>query len=117
MYIIDNKNKVDFTGKISKFTIIFSGDRECNLVAKELKLLATDGWLSLWSAFEGKKAKQLLSYAIDGLIVFLSCQCEKNTITGQFFSLDMNSDTKLLKDYVHEAQNDACIHFEEVLAA
>lgn len=117
MYIIDNKNKIDFSGKISKFTIEFSEERACNELADALKLLVSDQWVNLWNVFDGKKAQKLLSSAIDGLIVFLSCQSEKNTISGEFFSLDAESDAELLKDYVHEAQNDAYIDIKQVLSA
>ncbi len=117
MYIIDNKNNIDLANKISRFTIVLSDKKEGETMVDELKLLANDDYFKIWRAFKGKKAQQLLSSVIDGLIVFLSCECEKNTITGEFFSLDGTSDSGLLTEYVHEAQNDASIKIEDAMLA
>lgn len=108
MYIINNNNEY-IAEKNTKFTIVFQDAQGCGVVAKELIMLTSDDWAGVWQFFQGKEAKQLLSTAISGLVVFLTCTQKENIITGEFFSLDSLADGKLLASYVHEAQNDALV--------
>ncbi len=113
MFIINNNyNKSQLVQNNSKFTVVFQDDEECNLISKEIDLLTSDDSVKIWDAFQGEFAQKLLSYAIDGLIVFLSCQQNKNVISGEFFSLDKSEDNSLFASYIHEAGNNALVDID-----
>ena len=113
MHIINLCEQDSVVKKKSTFKVVFQDKNECCTVANEIDLLSNDGWNRVWDCFKGQQAQKLLNNAVDGLIVFLSCQRENNIISGEFFSLDEKADSSLFKNYIHEVQSDAQIDINQ----
>ncbi len=111
MHIINLINNNDESGwdakKNSKFTVVFQDKKKCKAVAEEIELLTSDDRIKVWDAFKGQQAQKLLSNVLDGLIVFLSCKQDQNTLLGEYFSIDSKKDNSLFTQYIHEVQKDA----------
>ena len=115
--IISNNNYIDPTDKVCKFQVEFEDSQICKYIPDSIELLAKDDNTKVWQNFQGKFAVTLLDRAIEGLMVFLTCQRKGNILTGQFTSLDPETDGQLLTKYLHESNEDAIINIQQTIIA
>ena len=87
---------------ILKYSINFKSQEQCNNTHQALNHLCKDDYVLLWPSFTSTKAQHLLSNTIEGLIVFLTCKRNANTLTGSFYTSDMELDQQVFQDFIHE---------------
>ncbi len=87
---------------ILKYSIDFKDQKQCDNTHEALNHLCEDNYMSLWPSFTSIKAQHLLSNAIEGLMVFLTCKRNANTLTGSFYTSDMELDQQVFQDFIHE---------------
>ncbi|HHL18867.1 MAG TPA: hypothetical protein ENJ33_03960 [Thiothrix sp.] len=90
------------SGSILKYSIAFKNQEQCDNTHEALNHLCNDNYMPLWSVFTGIKAQHLLSNALEGLIIFLTCKRNVNTLTGSFYTSDMELDQQVFQDFIHE---------------
>lgn len=87
---------------ILKYSINFKHQEQCNSTYQALNHLCEDNYALLQSSFNSLKSEHLLANAIEGLMVFLSCKRDENTLTGSFYTSDMELDQQVFQDFIHE---------------
>jgi hypothetical protein len=87
---------------ILKYSIDFKNQEQCESTHEALNHLCEDSYMLLWASFTSIKAQHLLSNAIEGLMVFLTCKRNANTLTGSFYTSDMELDQQVFQDFIRE---------------
>jgi len=87
---------------ILKYSINFKNQEQCDNTHEALSHLCEDSYMQLWPTFTGSKAQHLLANAIEGLMVFLTCKRNANTLTGSFYTSDIELDQQVFQDFIHE---------------
>lgn len=117
MIIMDNNYKGS-SDKTCNFRAEFKDTHKCTKVAESIKLLTEDDTQNALQKFHGTFGEMLFTHALEGLIVFLSCEQVDNTLSGQFSSLDLDSDGQLFKEYITEANDEVIVDIiEHTIAA
>ncbi len=101
---------------ILEYSIRFKHQGQCDDVHDALNLLCEDNHTQVWEVFKGQKGRHLLSNAIEGLMVFLSCKRDQNILRGSFYSSALELDGQVFKDYIHEANAEANINIQPLSA-
>lgn len=87
---------------ILKYSINFKNQEQCHSTHQTLSHLCEDNYAFLRSSFSSMKSEHLLSNAIEGLIVFLTCKRSDNTLIGSFYTSDKELDQQIFQDFIHE---------------
>ncbi len=87
---------------ILKYSINFKNQEQCDNTHEALNHLCEDSYMLLWPSFTSIKAQHLLANAVEGLMVFLTCKRNANTLTGSFYTSDMELDQQVFQDFIHE---------------
>lgn len=90
---------------ILEYSINFKNQEQCNTTHQALSHLCEDNYAPLPPSFSGMKSEHLLTNAIEGLMVFLTCKREANTLTGSFYTSDAELDQQVFQDFIHEQSN------------
>lgn len=92
---------------ILEYSINFKSQEQCNTTHQALSHLCKDDYSSLKPALTSMKSEHLLSNVLEGLMVFLTCEREANTLTGSFYTSDAELDKQVFQDFIAEQSNQA----------
>lgn len=92
---------------ILEYSINFKSQEQCNTTHQALNHLCEDDYSCLKPALTSVKSEHLLSNALEGLMVFLTCEREANILTGSFYTSDLELDKQVFQDFIDEQSHQA----------